>query len=541
MYRGLDAFLHQVVGGRWRLLEVLCATEHGAAFRVESLADGRPARLELWDQRHVERRGELARFEREARSLSRLRHERCLSIVAFGAHEGRPFLVSDLPEARALRDELGNSELTVHRALSLGLQLCEGLQHLHRHGVVHRALLPENVWLARSPAADLLLKIGLPRIGQTADIRDARRERFYLPPERSAARLDHRADLYAAGMLLYVMCTGREPSGEVVASTAGGAPVPPPRAVSPERGISEELERVILRAVAPSRDVRFGTADELMAALQSAGAHQSNPNRRPAQRSRKPTAMIATVLATVAVLGSAGALRGGGGQARSALPAAQAARPRRIPAKAAVEQAGTLAGFLGPPAATPEGRSQLRRREAPAQPRPAMAAPLVEPKQESEPGASRARPSEILATTSRFPAQPERSEIWSLLESGRLDEGATRIKPLLSKDPQAAWPRFALGVLYYRRYWRADSVKQWRLALAQDPEIRHDPQFGAYLCFMLDDAWKAAGVAALLNQLGAQAVPLLDHCAASAKTPRLRSLASRALGRLPGAERRFRR
>jgi serine/threonine-protein kinase len=256
MHRGPDAFLHQVVGGRWRLLEVLCAKEHGAAFRVETLEDGRLARLELWDQRHVERRGELARFEREARTLSRLRHERCLSVVAFGAHEGRPFLVSDLPETKALRDELGKPELTVPRALSLGLQLCEGLRHLHGHGVVHRALLPENVWLAQAPAADLL-KIDLPRISLTTDTSDAKRERLYMPPERSAARPDHRADLYAVGMLLYVMCTGREPPGEVVAATAGGVPVPPPRTVGPERGISEGLERVILRAVAPPPDVRF--------------------------------------------------------------------------------------------------------------------------------------------------------------------------------------------------------------------------------------------------------------------------------------------
>src|SRR5947209_13378482 len=122
MYREPDAFLHQVVGGRWRLLEVLCATEHGAAFRAEALEDGRPARMELWDARHVERRGELARFEREARTLSRLRHERCFSIVAFGSHEGRPFLVSDLPAGTSLRDALGKPELTVRRALSLGLQ-----------------------------------------------------------------------------------------------------------------------------------------------------------------------------------------------------------------------------------------------------------------------------------------------------------------------------------------------------------------------------------------------------------------------------------
>ncbi len=153
MHSGPEAFLNQVVGGRWRLLEVLGATEHGVAFRAESLEGGRPARLELWDQHHVERRGELARFEREARTLSRLQHERCVSVLAFGAHEGRPFLVSDLPAGASLREQLGGPELPVPRALSLGVQLCEGLQHLHGHGVVHRALLPENIWMARGRRA----------------------------------------------------------------------------------------------------------------------------------------------------------------------------------------------------------------------------------------------------------------------------------------------------------------------------------------------------------------------------------------------------
>ncbi len=106
-----------------------------------------------------------------------------------------------------------------------------------------------------------------------------------------------------------------------------------------------------------------------------------------------------------------------------------------------------------------------------------------------------------------------------MLDSGRLDEGAARIKLLVAKNPDAAWPRLALGALYYRKYWRRDAIKQWQLALGDDPEIREDPQFGAYLCFMLDDAWKTSGMTDLLNQLGAQAVPLLDHCVVSAKDP----------------------
>jgi hypothetical protein len=330
-------------------------------------------------------------------------------------------------------------------------------------------------------------------------------------------------------MLLYVMCTGREPTGEVAAAIAGGAPVPPPRVVSPERGISEALERVILRAVAPSPDVRFATADELLAALQAAGARQTNPEWRPAQRPRKRTVMVAAASAVVAVLGI-GVLRSSGGQGPSASPVADAVQPPSIAADPAGAQAG-------PPATAPLAQAQLPEREPPAPPRVAMAAPPVEPHRAAAPVAVPARVAQTVAASSGG----ERGEIWALLDSGRLDEAAARIKTLLAQAPDAAWPRFALGALYYQRYWRPAAVKQWRLALAQDPELRHDPQFGAYLCFMLDDAWKAAGATELLTQLGAQAVPLLEQCVASAKTPRLRSLASRALDGLSPADRRIRR
>jgi hypothetical protein len=523
MHHGPDAFLHQVVGGRWRLLEVLGPTEHGAAFRAETLEDGRPARLELWDLRHVEGRGELARFEREARTLSRLRHERCLSVSAFGAHEGRPFLVSELPAGTTLRDELRAGELSLARALSLGLQLCEGLRHLHGHGVVHRALLPENLWVTRSPGADLL-KIGLPRIGQATGAPDASRAPFYPPPGRTAGRPDHRADLYAAGMLLYLMCTGRELAAEVAAEIAGGGPVPPPSSVSPERGISDALERVILRAVAPSPEVRFGTADELLGALQSAGIRPAAPKRRPAQPARRRTAMLAAGFVALAVLG-AGALRSRGSQAPSAPPAPHVASvPAPPPAAPRPVQAAPAAAPILPPPV------------APVEPTPVAPVPAPAP----YPVAIAAAPAAPASPAA--PPPDQRRQVWALLDSGRLDEGAARIKALEAKDPDGAWPQFALGVLYYRKYWRRDAVRHWQLALEQDPEIRHDPQFGAYFCFMLDDTWKAAGMTELLDELGAEAAPLLEQCVASAKTPRLRELASATLAHLPRTHhRRFRR
>jgi hypothetical protein len=512
MHPSADAFLQRVVAGRWRLLEVLDATEHGAAYRVETLDAGRVARLELWEARHVAGRGELARFERGARTLSRLRHERCLSLVDFGAHEGRPFLVSDLPEGKPLRDQLGSPELTVPRALSLALQLCEGLRHLHGHGVVHRALRPDNLWVTQAAGTDLL-KIGLPRMGQITAASGAAGARFYLPPETPAGKPDHRADLYAAGMVLYVMCAGREPSAEVMDAVCGGAPVRPARAAAPERAIGEELERVILRAVAPSPEVRFQTADELLLALQSAGARAMTPKPRAAQRPRRRTAVVAGAFATVALL-CAGAWRSGG-RGPSGAPAAEAAPAPRQPEPAAAVVA--------------------------APPRAPSPAPARDPSPADAPGLGPPPAAPPAAASAGAPSQREHDEIWSLLDSGRLKEGAARIGALAARDPDGAWPLLARGVLYYRKYWRRDAVRQWQLALERDPEVRHDPQFGAYLCFMLDRAWQEAGVTDLLDRLGANAVPLLDQCVASAKSAELRALASRALAHLRPSGRRARR
>jgi serine/threonine-protein kinase len=477
MNREPDALLRQVVGGRWRLLEVLGATEHGTAFRGETVEGAGLVRVELWDARHVQERGELARFERQARTLSRLRHERCVSLVGFGVHEGRPYFVSELPAGRSLRDELGKPELTLRRALSLGLQLCEGLRHLHGHGVVHRLLLPENVWVSGDA-----LKIGVPRIGS------------------SSAGADQRADIHAASRLLYAMCTGQEPPAEA------GAPVPRPRAISPDRGISEGLERLLLRALSPSAQLRFGAADELLAALESVGALPPTP-ARPAPRSGKRTALVAGGLAVVATVLVVAALRGGESSEPSAPPAAPIAQAPRPPVQPVVEPPPPPKVVVAPP---------------PVEPKPAPPPAPIPPPVPAAPPA-KAKPRE---------PSPDEREIWSLLDKGRTDEAGARIKSLVFRDPEAAWPRLAFGAFYYRKLWRGDAVKQWRLALERDPEIHRNPELGAYLCFMLDDSWKAAGMTELLAQLGPKAVPLLERCVESAKTPRLRAHASRALDAL---------
>ena len=459
-----------VVVGGWKVLEVAGPTERGMAYRVEGVNDGRTARLELWDPVHVEPRGALARFDREARVLGRLRHDRCLSLLEFGTHDGRPFLVSELPAGKPLRDERGTAEMPVARAVALMGQVLEGLRHLHRHGVVHRAVAPDNVWVGSGLTSDQV-KLGLPRVASSGD------------------RADQRGDVDAAGRMLFALCTGREPAAGLEA----------PRALAPERGIGEALERVLMRAVARSPEARFRTADELMGALGALGLRNGRPRAAPAASPARTT-----LVAALAAVGLAGAV------ALSALV--------------------VRGGKKQPPPPAPEVATAARPAPSPEpepEPAPAPAPPPVVTKPAPPPPPPPARPVEKPAPPPAA-ASGDRQEIWALLDGGKLDEAGARINALVASEPQAAWPRLLQGALFQRRAWRRDAINQWEWALAREPELADDPQVGAHLCFMLDAKWQAAGVGRILDRLGARAAPLLERCAAGARTPQLRGQAAAA-------------
>ncbi len=440
-----------VIGGRWRLIEGLGPTVRGQLHRAEGVEDGQVAKLELWEACHVASPGRLAQVEREARIVSRLRHARCLSLLDFGVHDGRPFLVWEDEAGKRLAEELGTPELTVTRSAAIALQVVEGVRHLHAHGVIHREVVADNVLLVSTIAGESV-KLGPPRVGATG-----------------AGKTDHRGDLYAAGLLLQEMCARRAPPSGV-------------------------LDRLIRRATAPSSASRFQSADEMLAAFQGLVGEPARPKPSPiTPRMRRAVIAGGMVvgglsLVSLAVIG----LR--------STPA-----PAPVPAPKVAEIAPALPPPPPPPRLAPPPVPVVAPVPAPPPPTPAVS-----------------------------PPQSEEIEIWALLEKGNLDAVAARIGRLVARNPEAAWPRFARGEFYFQRFWRRDCVEDWELALTREPPLRHDPRFTARLCLMLDDKWEGGGVQRLLDLLGAEAAPILRQCVASAKTPRLRDLASRALARVGG-------
>lgn len=212
------------------------------------------------------------RLLREARATAALNHPHIISIYDVGEVEGTPFYVMELVHGQSLAQ---NRPHELPRIVDIACQICSALEHAHAHNIVHRDLKPDNVLL---PAADATGIVKLADLGLALPNFGARISRSgvvlgtaaYIAPEQALGQtVDGRADLYALGVLLYELVTGRAPfSGSdplTVVSQHIHAPVVPPRVLRPD--IPRALESVILRLLEKRPEDRFSCAAEASLAL----------------------------------------------------------------------------------------------------------------------------------------------------------------------------------------------------------------------------------------------------------------------------------
>src|SRR5690606_14049422 len=171
-------------------------------------------------------------------------------------------------------------------------QICDGLSEAHAHGVIHRDMKPENVFLVgeRDEATAKVLDFGLSRVEGPGDsltkAGTVMGTPSYMPPEQArGARVDERADVYGVGAILYRALTGHRPfeKQDVTATLAAVLTEEPRRPRAHEPSIPAGLEAVIQRAMAKVPEDRFGSAEELRAALEpyQGIAGPTVPERRP--------------------------------------------------------------------------------------------------------------------------------------------------------------------------------------------------------------------------------------------------------------------
>ena len=242
--------------------EVLGRGGMGVVYKARQTKLDRPVALKLIRPDSADDPAFASRFGREARAMARLNHPNIVTVHDFGEAEGLFYLVMEWIDGGDLRDRLRIGGLAELEAVRLAIEISDALGFAHSQGVIHRDIKPENILCDREGRARIadfgLAKLTLTDSGSLGltNTRQVMGSPHYMAPEQweDPKRVDHRVDVYAAGVVLYEMLTGSLPLGRFA--------LPSERA-----GTDPRLDAIVLKAMERDPDRRYQAIAEMRSDL----------------------------------------------------------------------------------------------------------------------------------------------------------------------------------------------------------------------------------------------------------------------------------
>src|SRR5262245_35740944 len=301
--------------GPYEIRGLVGAGGMGEVYRAFDPRLGRDVAIKVLSSAVTPNVEQLRRFEQEARAAAVLNHPNILAIHDVGTHDGRPFVVAELLEGETVRDQMGRGPISPKEAVVYGHHIAQGLAAAHAKGIVHRDLKPENLFITTDGRVKIL-DFGIAKLSQAnlagATVSTTATEAGmlvgtvgYMAPEQVRLQaVDHRADLFALGAVLYEMLSGaRAFRGTTPADTLSAILTSEPAALDPAvTAQCPRFESVVRRCLEKSPEQRYQSATDLASALADAA---TNTPRALAVFARRPR-LVRVLLFVSVLLGSIG-------------------------------------------------------------------------------------------------------------------------------------------------------------------------------------------------------------------------------------------
>ena len=512
-----------IIEDRYQIQERIAEGAMGVVYRGSRLKLDRAVAIKVMHASLPAAMDGRKRFEREAKLMARLEHPHCVSIIDYGLHGAKPYVVMELVRGRSLHEFIQeHGRIEPSRAVDILRQVLSGLAHAHEQGIIHRDIKPANIMV--TPKAPLglharILDFGLARVLEaSASLSNgmAVGTPSYMAPEQCRGQpLDATVDIYACGVVLFEMLTGKKP-------LAGKDPIEtcrrqiedtPPRLAEMAPGDFGALESVVARALEKLPGDRYPSAVAMAEALDAAIAGRTAPPeptmelapmRAPTTKQDEPTAKLPSVDVPITVGSSVVAKREKPSSSiRRQLPVS---RTRWLVLSSLVFLAAAAAALVTfkdrifgdeEPTTTP-----VSVVDHPPTPVTVPASP-----RNTDPAADLAAQAVELAGAGK-----EQAAIDSLVKARKV-------------YPDSAVLAVTLGKMYVAKMWWNDGVTNLRDAIKLDPRLRTDPDLvqlaiRAYTTTPSADPRLARLV---LDFDGATMKPALDAAAGAARTPDVRS------------------
>jgi serine/threonine-protein kinase len=327
--------------GPYRIVEQLGQGGMATVLKAYHAALDRYVAIKVLHPAFLEDSSFQARFQREAKLVARLDHPNIVPIYDFAEHESRPYLVMKFIEGKTLKARLAEGPVERDQVLRVVQAVGAGLGYAHGRGILHRDVKPSNVLLA-DDGQIYLADFGLARIAQSAEASLTNDMIVgtpqYISPEQAMGKkdLDEGTDIYSFGVMLYELVVGRVPfSADTPFSIIHDhiySPLPLPRQVNP--GVSEAVERVLLKALSKDRGDRYKNVRQMVEAFERARQDDEQRGLEATAVEPAPADALAATAAGATLPAAAPAGPGVGAPAPGPAAAASASgekRTRRVP------------------------------------------------------------------------------------------------------------------------------------------------------------------------------------------------------------------